>query len=253
MKIKRVKPIKIFRGDQLPDIDIDFPADFRDAVKEYIKEKYGYEYTCSIGTYTRMKLRTCIKDFGKVKGLSFDYTNKLTKDIDDQIEYTWGDLIEYASKSKALFKFVQENPELVHLCKYALLQPKAESVHPSAVVIVPRHTVDGTDRPIDISVYMSQMQLLLNETTSPAVRKLIMQDIDKGERFIRNNVVDTEYYFMFKTKDVDLLQKRVRQMINGLATCGLNASLASNSDLRLILENFLNGGNTTEFGTVMPV
>jgi hypothetical protein len=109
------------------------------------------------------------------------------------------------------------------------------------------------DRPVDISVYMSQMQLLLNETSSPAIRKLIMQDIEKGETFIRNNVVDTEYYFLFKSKDVDLLQKRVRQMINGLATCGLNASLASNSDLRLVLENFLNGGNTTEFGTVMPV
>ena len=109
------------------------------------------------------------------------------------------------------------------------------------------------DRPVDISVYMSQMQLLLNETNSPAIRKLIMQDIEKGETFIRNNVVDTEYYFLFKTKDVDLFQKRVRQMINGLATCGLNASMISNSDLRLILENFLNGGNTTEFGTVMPV
>lgn len=109
------------------------------------------------------------------------------------------------------------------------------------------------DRPVDISVYMSQMQLLLNEATSPAIRKLVMQDIEKGETFIRNNVVDTEYYFMFKTKDADLLQKRVRQMINGLATCGLNASMISNSDLRMVLENFLNGGNTTEFGTVMPV
>lgn len=109
------------------------------------------------------------------------------------------------------------------------------------------------DRPVDISVYMSQMQLLLNETTSPAIKKLILQDIEKGETFIRNNIVDTEYYFMFKSKDADLLQKRVRQMINGLATCGLNASLISNSDLRLVLENFLNGGNTTEFGTVMPV
>lgn len=109
------------------------------------------------------------------------------------------------------------------------------------------------DRPVDISVYMSQMQLLLNETSSPAVRKLIMQDIEKGETFIRNNVCDTEYYFMFKGKDADLLQKRVRQMINGLASCGLNSSLISNSDLRLVLENFLNGGNTTEFGTVMPV
>ncbi len=109
------------------------------------------------------------------------------------------------------------------------------------------------DRPVDISVYMSQLQLLLNDTQSPAVRKLILQDIQKGETFIANNVVDTEYYFMFKSKDADLLMKRVRQMINGLATCGLNASLISNSDLRLVLENFLNGGNTTEFGTVMPV
>ena len=109
------------------------------------------------------------------------------------------------------------------------------------------------DRPVDISVYMSQMQLLLNETSSPAVRKLIMQDIEKGETFIRNNVCDTEYYFLFKGKDPDLLMKRVRQMITGLASCGLNASLISNEDLRLILENFLNGGNTTEFGTVMPV
>ena len=109
------------------------------------------------------------------------------------------------------------------------------------------------DRPVDISVYMSQMQLLLNETSSPSIRKLIMQDIEKGEAFIRNNVVDTEYYLMFKSKDSDLLQKRVRQVINGLATCGLNASLISNSDLRLVLDNFLNGGNTTEFGTVMPV
>ena len=108
------------------------------------------------------------------------------------------------------------------------------------------------DRPVDISVYMSQMQLLLNETTSPAIRKLIMQDIDKGETFIRNNVVDTEYFFLFKGKDTELLQKQVRQMISGLGTCGLNASLISNEDLKLLLENFLNGGSKTEFGTVMP-
>lgn len=109
------------------------------------------------------------------------------------------------------------------------------------------------DRPVDISVYMSQLQLLFNEVHSPAIRKLITQDIQKGQTFINNNIVDTEYYFMFKSKDPDLLQKRVRMMINGLATCGLNASQVSNDDLRIVLDNFLNGGNTTEFGTVMPV
>ena len=109
------------------------------------------------------------------------------------------------------------------------------------------------DRPVDISVYMSQLQLQFNEAQSPAIRKLIMQDIQKGETFINNNIVDTEYYFLFKDKNVDLLQKRVRMMINGLASCGLNAAQTSNADLRVILENFLNGGQNTEFGTVMPV
>ena len=109
------------------------------------------------------------------------------------------------------------------------------------------------DRPVDISVYMSQLQLLYNEAQSPAIRKLIMQDIDKGNTFINNNIVDTEYYFLFKEKDPDIVQKKVRMLINGLASCGLNASQTSNDDLRIILDNFLNGGSTTEFGTVMPV
>lgn len=154
MKIKSIKKVKIFRGDQMPDIDMDFPTAHRDEVKEYLRKKYGEKYVCNVATFTRMKLKTCIKDFGKIKGLSFDLTNKLTKDIDDQIEYTWGDLIEYASKSKLLFKFVQENPELVHMTKYALLQPKAESIHPSAVIIVPKHTVDGTNKDIDLFGWM---------------------------------------------------------------------------------------------------
>ena len=108
-------------------------------------------------------------------------------------------------------------------------------------------------RPTDISVYMSQLQLLYNDTQSPAIRKVIMQDIDKGNTFVNNNIVDTEYYILFKDTKEDVLQKRVRLMINGLAGCGLNASQVSNEDLRVILENFLNGGKTTEFGTVMPL
>lgn len=152
MEVKSIRLVENARGDQMPDIDCDFPTKYRDSVKEYIKQKYGYAYTCSIGTYTRMKLKTCIKDFAKVKGLSFDMMNQLTKDIDDQIEYTWGDLIEYASKSKSLFKFVQEYPEIVHLTKYALLQCKAASVHPSAVVIVPKEDLKGN--PINLFEWM---------------------------------------------------------------------------------------------------
>ncbi len=109
------------------------------------------------------------------------------------------------------------------------------------------------DRPVDISVYMSQLQLLYNDTQSPAIRKLIMQDIQKGNTFINNNIVDTEYYILFKDTKEDMIQKKIRLLINGLAGCGLNASQANNDDLRIILDNFLNGGISTEFGTVMPL
>ena len=98
---------------------------------------------------------------------------------------------------------------------------------------------------------MSQLQLLYNEVQSPVIRKLISQDMDKGNTFIRNNIVDTEYYFLFKEKNPDMVDKKIRMMINGLATCGLSASQVSNEDLRVLLDNFLNGGVETRSRTVM--
>ena len=109
------------------------------------------------------------------------------------------------------------------------------------------------DRPVDISVYMSQLQLLYNQTNSPAIRKLISEDIQKGNGFMNNNVVDTEYYILFKENNLDIIQKRVRMLINSLSACGLLSSQTSNEDLRIILDNFLNGGKTTEFGTVVAL
>lgn len=107
------------------------------------------------------------------------------------------------------------------------------------------------DRPVDISVYVSQLQLQYNQESSPAIRKLINEDIQKANAFINNNVVDTEYYIMFKERDVEVLNKRVRNIVNNLASCGLMSKQASNDDLRMVLDNFLNGGRTTEFGTVV--
>ena len=68
--------------------------------------------------------------------------------------------------------------------------------------------------------------------------------------FQTNSVVDTEYFILFKDKNNDLLQKRIRNLINNLANAGLTAFQTNNDDLRMILDNFLNGGQTTEFGTV---
>ena len=109
----------------------------------------------------------------------------------------------------------------------------------------------SADRPVDLNNYLSRLQLLYNQTPNPAVRKLINQDIDKANTFMNNNITDTEYYILFKDKNDDMIQKRLRTLITGLANAGLEAVQVSNDDLRIILDNFLNGGMTTNFGTVI--
>lgn len=109
----------------------------------------------------------------------------------------------------------------------------------------------AADRPVDISLYISQLQLLYNQTQKQYVRKLVMEDIDKAHMYSLNDVVDTEYYLLFREKDNDVIQKRLRMIINQLASCGLSCSQTSNEDLRVLLDNFLNGGETSKFGTVM--
>lgn len=109
----------------------------------------------------------------------------------------------------------------------------------------------AADRPVDINAYLSQLQLLYNSQTNPVKRKLIIDDINKANMFTNNNVVDTEFYLLFKEKDMDKIQKRIRNLVQYLANAGLQSKQTSNDDLRIILDNFLNGGQTTTFGTVI--
>ena len=109
------------------------------------------------------------------------------------------------------------------------------------------------DRPVDIGLYLSQLQILYNNSNSPITKKLVMEDINKANMFMsaEYNVVDTEYFIIFKEKRLELVQKYLHTLISGLASSGLNSAQTSNDDLRMILDNFLNGGTHSTFGTVM--
>lgn len=106
------------------------------------------------------------------------------------------------------------------------------------------------DRPVDISVYIAELQMMYNQDQNPVTRKLISEDLNKADEF-NDSVSDVEFYFLFKDKNIEMIQKKLRLMINGLANAGLSSNQANNEDLRSILDNFLNGGDKTEFGTVL--
>ena len=110
-----------------------------------------------------------------------------------------------------------------------------------------------SDRPVDINVYLAQLKLLYNSVQSQAIRKLIREDIDKANLFMSKevNVSDTEYFIMFKDRRPEIIQKRLQSLVSGLAGAGLQSAQVSNDDLRVLLDGFMNGGDTTTFGTVM--
>ncbi len=148
-KIKSSSSVLRMRGDQLPDVDIDFTTASRDIIKDHLKTKYGKNYTCSVGTYGRLKLRQTFKDLAKIEGVNFQDTNELTKKIDDQQEYEFLDLFKYAKKDNLLYRFIQSHPDMINKLKVVLNNPKSVSIHPSAVLVLPKQ--DHLDRERSLS------------------------------------------------------------------------------------------------------
>ena len=111
------------------------------------------------------------------------------------------------------------------------------------------------DRPVDINVFLAQLKLLYNQVQSQAIKKLVREDIEKANMFMSKeiNITDTEYFILFKEKRPEIIQKKIQNLISGLAGAGLQSSQVSNDDLRVLLDGFMNGGSTTNFGTVMSL
>lgn len=111
------------------------------------------------------------------------------------------------------------------------------------------------DRPVDINLYRSELEIMYNNSPNPQLRKLILQDINKCEQFIgpQYNAVDTEFYLLFKdsVKETERIQKRVHNMITGLANAGLNSRQLTEDDIRVLLDSYFNDSKRTEYGTVM--
>lgn len=109
------------------------------------------------------------------------------------------------------------------------------------------------DRPVDIKLYLSQLQLQYDEAPNQIIRKMLAQDINKAELFSSTqiNAVDTEYFILFRDRKMEVIQKRIHTLISNLAQIGLVSRQVSDDDMKFLLQNFLNGGMKNEFGTVI--
>lgn len=66
---------------QLPDIDIDFEARYRDRVIDYVYKKYGAKRVARVATYNTFKARSAVRDIGKVLGFDEAELGKIAKSL----------------------------------------------------------------------------------------------------------------------------------------------------------------------------
>ena len=63
----------------VPDIDLDFPRDIREQLILRVYEKYGYEHTGLVCTFPTYRLKSAVREIGKVLDLPMGELEKLSK------------------------------------------------------------------------------------------------------------------------------------------------------------------------------
>lgn len=120
----------------LPDIDCDFSGNFRDKVKKYMEERFGFGQVASVGTYSALQLRAAIKDMSRLYGLQYQEVNDMMKlfSVDDRKPE---DLFRIACANSKVKKFVLDHPDLINEVMLVMPAPKAQSIHACATMIFP--------------------------------------------------------------------------------------------------------------------
>ena len=63
----------------MPDFDIDFCQEGRDAVIDYVRREYGNDRVAQIITFGKLQARAAVRDVGRVLGLPFGQVNKVAE------------------------------------------------------------------------------------------------------------------------------------------------------------------------------
>ncbi|MCH7783102.1 DNA polymerase III subunit alpha, partial [candidate division KSB1 bacterium] len=122
----------------MPDIDIDFCYERRDAIIKYVKERYGEDNVTQIITFGSMNARAVIRDVGRVMDIAYAEVDKIAKLIPATIGITLKTALE---NSVELKETIDSNPIYKKLIERAMVLEgisRHASTHAAGIVIAPQ-------------------------------------------------------------------------------------------------------------------
>lgn len=112
---------------KIPDVDSDFGKADREKVLKFVIDKYGEDKVVSLGSFQYIWAKGAIKDIGRVLGIPFDITNKMTSRLENE---TIQDVIELG----LLDEYKEQYPDLFDYAERLAGLPKSFSAHPCGKV-----------------------------------------------------------------------------------------------------------------------
>jgi DNA polymerase-3 subunit alpha len=139
------------------DIDLDIAHTFRDMAINYLKEKYGNENICSVGSFNRTQLKAAIKSLARAEAFSLkkkidqakeDDNSKKVRLLEEKLKpFSFQEInritkampptLEEAKTSSVADWFTQNENWVKRYVEPILGNAYAESLHPAGVVISP--------------------------------------------------------------------------------------------------------------------
>ncbi len=117
----------------MPDIDLDFEANRREEIIEYIEERFGLDMVTKIGTINRYLAKSSFSTVADVWFIDPKLKKLISKQLDGRLT-----LRENLEKNSKLYDMVTTDPKLMTIFKIAMeieKMPSSYSVHAAGIII----------------------------------------------------------------------------------------------------------------------
>jgi len=142
----------------MPDFDVDFCQARRNEVYDYVRQKYGEESVCQIGTFGTMAAKSAVRDVGRALGYNYDFVDTLAKMININPvrpitlkEFIFGEqdangewIINPDERLLARYNNEPDVKKLIDIAKNLEGITKQIGTHAAGVVIAPTKLTDFT-------------------------------------------------------------------------------------------------------------
>jgi DNA polymerase III subunit alpha len=121
----------------LPDFDVDFAVNGRDAVIDYVRDKYGADHVCQISTFGALKAKAALRAVARVLDVPYGQADKIAKLIPNKLNILLAEAIGLEPELKRLeVEGTEQEQKLIKLGKSLELLSSTLSTHAAGVIIM---------------------------------------------------------------------------------------------------------------------